>query len=119
MGRGRIRVKRNDLPKVIERIKPALKDGMDEAATVLGNTLDGRVWRDTGMIASTITDRDPSALHVTISVGLHKAHGFYSRFHEWGTVKMAARPVVGPTAHEFEPIFPEIVGKHIKKACGV
>jgi len=118
VGRGRVRVKRNDLPKIILALPGALEKGLDETVSEMENVLRGRVWKDTGVVMETITDRDPAALHATISVGLHKARGFYSRFHEWGTVKMNARPVVGPTAHEFEPKFPVIVGKHIRKACG-
>lgn len=118
MGRGRVRVKRNDLPKIIRALPGALSDGLNETTDQMENALRGRVWKDTGVVMETITDRDPAELHVTISVGLHKGRGFYSRFHEWGTVKMNARPVVGPTAHEYEPIFPQIVGKHIRKACG-
>ena len=36
---------------------------------------------------------------------------------EWGTVKQAARPIVGPTAHVFEPIYAHKMGEAVKEAC--
>lgn len=117
MGRGRVVVRYNHLPAVIRAFPRELSDGVDEFANHLEVELKARVWRRTGVVAETIQDRDPSALHATISVGLHEARGFYSRFNEWGTVKQAARPVVGPVAHESEPVFVDIMTKHVRKAC--
>lgn len=113
---GRVVVRYNKLPAIIKRINPALGDAMDESVDTLDTRLNERVWRDTGILAGTIQDRDPSRLHALISVGLNKGRGFYSRFLEWGTSKLAARPVVGPTAHQFEQRMVAIFTKHIKRA---
>jgi HK97 gp10 family phage protein len=114
---GRVVVRYNKIPKIKVAINPALGDAMDESVDTLDTTLNERVWRDTGILAGTIQDRDPSRLHALISVGLNKGRGFYSRFLEWGTSKLAARPVVGPTAHQFEPKMVTIFTKHIRRAC--
>jgi HK97 gp10 family phage protein len=115
---GRVVVKYNKIPAVKAAMVKALGDAMDESVDTLDSTLNERVWRDTGILAGTIQDRDPSRLHALISVGLNKGHGFYSRFLEWGTSKMSAQPVVGPTAHQFEPKMVSIFTKYIKRAAG-
>lgn len=117
MGRGTVRVKYNHLPAVIAALPKEIGRGLDEFVDHLDSELKARVWKRTGIVASTIQDRDPAALHATISVGLNKDKGFYSRFNEWGTVKQGARPVVGPVAHESEPKLVEIMTKHVKRAC--
>lgn len=117
MGRGRVVVRYNHLPAVMRAFPREMSNGIDEFVLHLEVELKSRVWKRTGVVAETIQDRDPSTLHATISVGLHQARGFYSRFNEWGTVKQSARPVVGPVAHESEPVFVRIMEKHIVKAC--
>lgn len=117
MGRGRVYVRYNHIPAVRRAIPRELSAGVDEFSEHLEIQLKARVWRRTGVVADTIQDRDPSKLHATISVGLRESRGFYSRFNEWGTVKQAARPVVGPVAHENEPVFVAIMMKHVQKAC--
>lgn len=114
---GRIRVKYNHLPAIAQRLNGALGDGMDESVEVLDRRLNARVWRDRGLLAETIQDRDPSRLHALISIGLNKGRGFYSRFLEWGTSKMSARPIVGPVAHQFEQKMVEIFTKHIRRVA--
>ena len=114
---GRVRVRYNRLPAIAAALNGALGDGMDESVDVLDKRLNERVWRDRGLLAETIQDRDPSRLHALISIGLNKGRGFYSRFLEWGTSKMAARPVVGPTAHQFESKMVEIFMKHIRRVA--
>lgn len=114
---GRIRVKYNRLPAIAAALNGALGNGMDESVDVLDQRLNERVWRDRGLLAETIQDRDPSRLHALISIGLNKGRGFYSRFLEWGTSKLAARPVVGPTAHQFEPKMVTIFMKHIRRVA--
>jgi HK97 gp10 family phage protein len=117
MGSGTIRVKYNHLSAIAAAINPEIGNGIDETANKMEDELRGRVWKRTGVVMETIQDRDPSRNHATISVGLHLARGFYSRFQEWGTVHQSARPVVGPVAHEWEPKFVDVMADHIRRAC--
>lgn len=117
MGRGRVVVRYNHLKAVRAALPVEMGNGVDEIVDIIDAKLQIRVWRRTGILAETIKDRDPRKLHATISIGLNKGRGFYSRFLEWGTVKLAPRPVVGPVAHESEPIYVSVMTKRIRKAC--
>lgn len=118
MGRGHIVVKYNHLAAIAAALPQEIGDGVDETANGINDALRGRLWKRTGVVVSTVQDRDPSRMHALISVGIHHGRGFYSRFNEWGTSKQAARPVVGPVAHEWEPRYYQVMIKHIKIACG-
>jgi HK97 gp10 family phage protein len=114
---GRVVVRYNHFGAIARALPRALGSGMDEFVERFDNELKSRVWRRYGIVAETIQDRDPAALHATISVGLNKARGFYSRFNEWGTIYQSARPVVGPVSLENEPVFVDVMTKHIRRAC--
>ena len=117
MARGKVTVKFNHFPAVIAALPRELASGLDSFVNELETELKARVWRRYGVIADTVQDRDPRKLNATVSVGLHLKRGFYSRFNEWGTVKQAARPVVGPVAHESEPKLVDTMTTHIRRAC--
>ena len=67
----------------------------------------GRVPRDTGFLAGSITVTPASAATLTAEVG-PEAH--YGRFVEEGTVNMAAQPYMSPSMDEVEPGFVKAIG---------
>ena len=68
----------------------------------------GRVPRDTGNLAASITVSPASAATLTAEVG-PEAH--YGRFVEEGTVNMAAQPYMSPSMDEAEPGFVKAIGQ--------
>jgi HK97 gp10 family phage protein len=114
---GRVVVKRNDLPAIIAALPRAIDDGVDETANDMATELKGTLWVDTGLIRRVTVDKPEGVLHAEIWIGYNRGHGFYSRFQEWGTVKQAARPIVGPTAHRYEGIYAKNMARAVKRAC--
>ncbi len=110
-------VKYNRLGEIAASLPHHLEDGIDQSGQELADLLRPIVWKDTGVVLSTIKERGPGRLHATVWVGDHKGRGFYSRFLEWGTVKMRARPIVGPTALLFEPRYAQIMAQAVRTAC--
>lgn len=110
-------VRRNDFGRIAAALPRQLEHGVDRAGEELADLLRPIVWVDTGVIKSTIKEQGPGKLHATVWVGDHKGRGFYSRFLEWGTVKMRARPIVGPTAVLFEPRYAQIMAETVRAAC--
>ncbi len=120
---GYVRVRRNELPRIIRAWRKEIDNGVDETARNMEDYLKPRVWLDTGVVRSTTTARTRGSLHARVGVGHHEGRGFYARFHEWGTVNpnitgkpVPARPVVGPAAHAHEPILAANVTKAILRA---
>lgn len=116
---GRVHLKRNDFPKIIARLPQAIEDEVDAAAEDLSVVLSGILWVDTGMIRRVTTDKPQGELHAEVWIGYNRGHGFYSRFQEWGTEKQAARPIVGPTTHSYEPVYANQMARAVRKACQV
>lgn len=116
---GGVRVKRNDFPKIIAKLPRAIDEEVDEAAIDLASVLKTILWVDTGKLRRVTTDHPPGRFHSEVQVGYYLGHGFYSGFQEFGTRKQAARPIVGPTAFEFEPIYAGNMSRAVKNACAV
>jgi HK97 gp10 family phage protein len=116
---GRVVLKYNHLPRIIKRLPGAIDDEVNEAAEDMAAVLKTILWVDTGMIRRVTTDREQGEFHAEVWIGYNRGHGFYSRFQEWGTEKQAARPIVGPTAHSYEPVYASLMSRAIRKACDV
>lgn len=116
---GGLRVIRNDFPKIIARLPDAIDDEVDEAAHDLSSVLKGILWVDTGLLRRVTTDHPPGTNHAEVWIGYYRGHGFYSGFQEFGTRKQAARPIVVPTAHAFEPVYAANMARAVRKACTV
>lgn len=116
---GRVHVKYNHLPIIIARLPKAIEQEVDDSAEDLASALSTILWVDTGMIRRVTTDKPQGEMHAEVWIGYNRGHGFYSRFQEWGTIKQAARPIVGPTAHTYEPIYASQMSRAVRKACQV
>lgn len=114
---GSVHVVYNHLPAVIVALERNIDNAVDEAAEGLALILKGILWVDTGMIRRVTTHKDQGKNHAEVWIGYNRGHGFYSRFQEWGTVKQAARPIVGPTSHLFQKRYEEEMAHAIREAC--
>jgi HK97 gp10 family phage protein len=94
-----------------------IEDGVDGCASEMSIQFKGTLWEDTGMIRRVTTDKPEGKLHAEVWIGYSHGRGFYSRFQEWGTIYQRARPIVGPTAHRFEPQFALEMAQEIREAC--
>ena len=116
---GRVVVKRNEFPRIIRDLPDAVDAEAKDTADRMANVVSSRVWRRWGYVdQATVSRGSQRGALYEVTCGFNRSTGFYSRFHEWGTVKMAARPVVGPTAHEFEPEYARTMGNAVRDACG-
>lgn len=116
---GKVRVVRNDLPKIIQRLPRAVDDAVDNEARDMARELAREVWYRYGYIQQATVARTRGANHAEVWCGFNHDTGFYSRFQEWGTIYQAARPLVGPMAHKHEPIFARRMSDAIREACEV
>lgn len=114
-----VKIKSNNIPLVMERIRAEGSNGVKAFATQFKAELDASLWRDTGALVSTIREMEPGSMSTTVAVGHWAGKAFYAGFLEWGTSKMAARPMVGPAAHANEPVFASVMAAHIRRACQV
>lgn len=111
------RVKRNDFPKVLRAMPREIDKGLEAAADDLATTLRPLIWFDTGVLKSTISNRERGIRHIEVVVGWNTGAGFYAAYQEFGTRHQAPRPIVGPTAHIFEPQLRQWMTIHVRRAC--
>lgn len=115
---GRVRVIRNDLPRIIRRLPQAADEAVDDTAVALERSIEGSMWHDTGVALRTTRSKTQGRLmHSEVGVGVVNGPGFYVRYHEYGTTKLAARPVVRPAAHAHEPVLSANMQRKIREAC--
>lgn len=101
----RVRVIRNDLPRIIREMPTEVDKAVDETAEHIATTIRATAWRDTGVVISTTVGKTQGRLmHSEVGVGQVGGRGFYVKFLEFGTTKMRARPRVQPAAHAAEPL---------------
>ncbi len=113
----RVRVIRNDIPEILRKLPRAVDDAVDAEARAMARVLSDRVWYRYGYVEQATVARTAGKNHAEVWCGFNKSTGFYSRFNEWGTRYQAARPIVGPTAHEHEPIFARRMADAVREAC--
>jgi HK97 gp10 family phage protein len=106
----------NRLPDIIERLPRAADKAVDDTARHIEQTIEANAWRDTGVVISTTKTEAAGTLHAEVQVGVKRGRGFYATFLEFGTSKMAARPVVQPAAHAAEPVFAQNMQNEIEDA---
>lgn len=111
------RVIRNDLPALISRLSDELDAAVQNTADELAQDLSTRVWRRTGMISRHSEVYDTALMRASVAVGWVGGKGFYSGFQEFGTRRQAARPIVAPTAVEYEQIFASNTEEAIRRAA--
>jgi HK97 gp10 family phage protein len=114
---GQVRIVYSKLPDVARAIPREEENGIDQAAQELIDLLKSEIWRRHGYIAASIKDRSLDPLLADIWIGVVGEIGFYSGFQEFGTVKQAPRPIVGPIAHQFEPRLVQIMSEHLREAA--
>ncbi len=115
----RVRVRRNKLPVIISRLPGAIDDEVQGAAKDLSDYLKGVLWEDKGTIRRVTTEHEAGTFHAEVWVGYYLGRGFYSGFQEFGTVKQAARPIVGPAGFEYEPVYAANMRRAVRRACDV
>lgn len=111
------RIRRNDLPDIIQALPREIDDAVQTFASDLADALQSRVWKNTGVLGRTVEPTNQSKMFATVQVGIYLGKGFYSGFQEFGTHKQAARPIVVPTAFESEPVYANYVTNAVKRAC--
>lgn len=115
---GRVRIVRNDLPKIESKLHDATMDGVTKAGEELVTELKSALWHYWGY-AERSTQTYPLAGGIAVGVGRHgtgsAGWGFYVGYREFGSAVTPARPVVVPTAHAFEPKFGEVVAAEVRK----
>ena len=114
-----LRVVRNDFGTIIDRLPKAIDQEVDDSAKDLAESLKLTLWIDTGLLRQVTTDHDDGTNHAEVWVGYYLGKGFYSGFQEFGTRKQAARPIVTPAAHAFEPIYAQNMSKAVEEACDI
>lgn len=111
-------LKRNDLPKIAQNLADEVQEAVDTMGDDLADLYRQTIWVDTGTARRTVEVRNDGDYGVDVCVGWYLGKGFYVGFHEFGTSKMAARPMVRPGAFQAEPIFAAYMEKAIKRAVG-
>lgn len=114
-----VRVRKNKFPTIISRLPDAIDDEVQTAAEDLSGYLKGVLWVNSGMIRRVTTEHEGGSMHSEVWVGYYLGRGFYSGFQEFGTVKQAARPIVGPAGFEYEPVYASNMSKAVRRACDV
>jgi HK97 gp10 family phage protein len=114
---GKVTLVYSKLPDVARAIPREEENGIDTSAQELIDLLKGAVWKRHGYISASIKDHSLDPLLADIWIGNIGEIGFYSGFQEFGTIKQAARPIVAPTAHMFEPRFIVIMAEALRKAA--
>jgi len=87
----RLAVKSNDLAKIATQLGPAVSAVVQSSARNVSAGAKQRARRGTGALAAGFYTRHDGPFHSHVSNGV-----FYWRFHEYGTHKMAAHPMVHP-----------------------
>lgn len=112
-----VRIKYNHLPAVIRAIPKKERQAIARTAYDIINALKGAVWHRWGYIAASVKDHSQDPFHADIWIGEIGHTGFYSGFQEFGTVKQAPRPVVGPVAHMHEPVLVKHTTEALREAA--
>lgn len=111
------RVRYNHLGAVARAMPKSIDGQVGDTAQQMVDEFKTTLWVDTGMIRRVTAVKGVRPFHAEVWIGYNRGHGFYSRFQEWGTVKQKARPIVGPTAHRYEPIYATAMAAAVRKAC--
>lgn len=114
---GRVRVVRNDLPDVIKQLNKNIDKQVDDTAREMARDLAAVIWYRYGYVQDATVARTRGLNHAEVWCGFNRDKGFYSRFQEWGTIYQRPRPLVGPMAHGYEPIFARDMSRAVKDAC--
>lgn len=112
-----VRVKYNYLGAIARAMPAKIDDAVDAEARDMATEFKSTLWVDTGMVRDVTVARPSGQFHAEVWIGYNRGRGFYSRFQEWGTVKQAARPIVGPTAHQHEPLYRKRMTEAVREAC--
>lgn len=115
---GRVNVKMNKIPRVMDDLPDKTDAANSKTADSMLAVIEANIWLDTGAVLSTAKSVDEDG-KAWVRVGVLRARGFYALFLENGTVKMAARPLVRPTAQSHEPVHAGFVRAAAKDACRV
>lgn len=114
---GRVRVVSNRLPRIIRDLPEEMDRAVDDTADGIADEIRAGAWVDTGVAVSTTkAETDGPPMHSTVGIGETRGRGFYVGFHEFGTVHMNARPVVGPAAHAAEPVLARNAEDAVRRA---
>lgn len=112
-----VRLVYSKLPEIAKAIPEKEEKAIDDFARELMDALRAGIWRRHGYISASVKDHSLDPLMADIHIGEIGGIGFYSGFQEFGTIKQAPRPVVGPTAHLFEPRLVAIVSDALREAA--
>lgn len=110
-------VRFNHLGAVAVELPRRIDQEVDAVADAMALELSSTLWIRTGLVRRVTTSHDEGTNHAEVWIGYNRGRGFYSRFQEWGTIKQAARPIVGPTAAVFAVRYVEEMGQAVREAC--
>lgn len=112
-----VTVKYNNFGAIAYEMPRNIDEAVLAEAEDIADELKKTLWIDTGLVRRVTVARDLGRYHAEVWIGYNRGHGFYSRFQEWGTRFQAARPIVGPTAHQHEPKYAKRMTKAVQEAC--
>jgi HK97 gp10 family phage protein len=112
-----VRVRKNRLPQIIAKLNDNIEEEVVNAAEDLTDYLKGVLWKRSGLLRRVTTEHEAGGLHAEVWVGYYLGRGFYSGFQEFGTVKQAARPIVGPAAFDYEMVYAANMERAVRRAC--
>ena len=113
----RVTIHSNRLGTVSRAVRDEVEKGVDDAAEAIMSDLRSAVWKRKRYVERSVKDHSTDAMRAEIWIGVRGAIGFYSGFQEFGTVKQAPRPVVGPIAAENAGSFEGHVRDAIRRAA--
>lgn len=118
---GRITVRYNHLPKVINRLHDKVDRTVDSAVGDIATVAKLKAPVDKGILVRTTKSDEQGAMHGAIESGIYRGHGFYAGFVEFGANQPggSAQPYMIPAAHAGEQILERKVTNAVREACDV
>lgn len=102
--------------KALDLIAGAARANLGKAVAKVARDIEGQakavVPVDTGFLKNSIQARPLGPLLWEVTVGAH-----YGVYVEFGTVRMAARPYLGPAVERMQPIFNEVIIQAVERAA--
>ena len=118
---GRVTVKFNHLPKVIDRLRPKCNKAVDKTGDDIAAIARAKAPVDSGILVLKTKGNGKGELHAQVESGIYRGHGFYAGFVEFGANQPGGRaqPYMIPAAHAGEPLYVQNMTDAVREACRV